>query len=78
MAFEAELLPLLENIHGETEHTGKFPRRAPESSRRQFELVRLRNKLRSAVEAESYEEAARLRDEISDLESASTNDAAED
>lgn len=68
LAFEAELLPLLENIHGETQHTGKYPKRAPESSRRQFDLIRLRNQLRTAVEAESYEEAARLRDEIQELE----------
>lgn len=67
-AFADELLPLLENIHGDTQHTGKFPKRAPEASRRQHELIRLRNQLRSAVEAESYEEAARLRDEIQRVE----------
>ena len=27
--FRDELMPLLENIHEETRHTGKFPRRAP-------------------------------------------------
>ena len=27
VAFETELLPLLENIHGETQHMGKVPRR---------------------------------------------------
>jgi protein arginine kinase activator len=69
VVFETELLPLLENIHGETQHTGKVPRRAPAASRRQYELIRLRNQLRSAVEAESYEDAARLRDEIQKLDS---------
>lgn len=68
IAFEAELLPLLENIHGETQHCGKFPKRAPDASRRQYQLIRLRNDLRSAVEDEKYEEAARLRDEIRSLE----------
>lgn len=67
-AFSAELMPLLENIHGDTQHTGKFPKRAPEASRRQHELIRLRNQLRNAVESESYEEAARLRDEIQGLQ----------
>lgn len=67
-AFAEELIPLLENIHGETQHTGKFPQRAPEASRRQHELIRLRNQLRTAVEAESYEDAARLRDEIQNLQ----------
>ena len=66
--FEAELLPLLENIHGETQHCGKMPRRAPDSSRRQHELVRLRSELKIAVDEENYEEAARLRDEIQTTE----------
>jgi protein arginine kinase activator len=68
IAFEAELMPLLENIHGETQHTGKFPRRAPDVSQRQYELIRLRSQLRTAVGEEAYEEAARLRDAIQTLE----------
>lgn len=66
--FEAELLPLLENIHGETQHCGKMPRRAPDSSRRQHELVRLRSELKSAVDDENYETAADLRDQIQQIE----------
>ena len=73
-AFEDELLPLLENIHGETQHTGKFPKRAPEASRRQHELIQLRNQLRTAVEAESYEDAARIRDQIQEMEATSPED----
>ncbi len=69
IAFEAELLPLLENIHGDTQHCGKFPKRAPDASRRQYHLIKLRNDLRCAVEDEEYEAAARLRDEIENLES---------
>lgn len=68
VAFEQELLPLIENIHGETQHAGKYPKRAPDASRRQYELIKLRNELRSAVEEEKYEEAAKLRDEITTLE----------
>lgn len=66
--FENELLPLLENIHGETEHCGKVPKRAPDSSQRQYRLIKLRGELRSAIEAERYEDAARLRDEILSIE----------
>ena len=62
--FEDELLPLLENIHGETEHCGKVPKRAPDSSQRQVKLIKLRSELRAAVEEERYEAAARIRDEI--------------
>ncbi len=68
IAFERELTPLLENIHGETQHTGKFPKRAPGSSQRQYRLIKLRRELRSAVEDENYEKAAGLRDEIQTLE----------
>ena len=68
IAFEDELLPLLENIHGETQHCGKLPKRAPAESRRQYRLIKLRNELRTHVEQEAYEDAARLRDEIGSLE----------
>jgi protein arginine kinase activator len=72
-AFEDELLPLLENIHGETEHCGKVPKRAPDSSQRQFRLIKLRSDLRTAVDEEHYEEAARIRDEIHTIESERPN-----
>lgn len=68
IAFEEQLIPLLENIHGETQHVGKFPKRAPDSSQRQYRLIKLRNDLRTAVEDEAYEDAARLRDEIQTVE----------
>lgn len=68
VVFREELLPLLENIHGETQHIGKVPKRAPKASQHQFRLIRLRNRLKAAVDEEMYEEAARLRDEIQSLE----------
>src|SRR5262249_38063305 len=43
--FRTELLPLLENIHGETRHRGKVPRRLPQSKQMQSELMQLRTKL---------------------------------
>lgn len=68
LAFESQLIPLLENIHGETQHVGKVPKRTPDSSQRHYQLIKLRNELRTAVEQEAYEDAARLRDEIQTLE----------
>ena len=68
IAFAKELKPLLENIHGETQHSGKFPKRAPHASQLQYRLIKLRSDLRNAVEEEEYETAARLRDEIQSLE----------
>ncbi len=66
--FREELTPLLENIHGETHHVGKTPRRLPESKQTQSELIQLRNRLKLAVTKEDYEAAARLRDQIKTLE----------
>jgi protein arginine kinase activator len=66
--FRDELTPLLENIHGETKHCGKTPRRLPQSKQTQSELIQLRNRLKQAVTKEDYEEAAKLRDRIRVLE----------
>jgi protein arginine kinase activator len=66
--FRDELLQLLENIHGETKHCGKSPRRLPHNKQTQSELIQLRNRLKQAVTKEDYEEAARLRDRIRQLE----------
>jgi protein arginine kinase activator len=62
--FQSELMPLLENIHGETRHVGKTPRNYPKTKQAEAELVQLRQRLKRAVEREDYEEAARLRDQI--------------
>ena len=66
--FREELTSLLENIHGETRHCGKVPRRLPQSKQTQSELLQLRKQLLQAVNKEAYEEAARLRDRIRRLE----------
>jgi protein arginine kinase activator len=66
--FRDELLPLLENIHGETRHCGKTPRRLPQNKQMQSELLQLRKQLQQAVTREAYEDAARLRDRIRQLE----------
>lgn len=69
--FRAELQPLLENIHGETQHVGKSPRRhrGPAAKQRTTETSHLRKLLQQAVQREDYEEAARLRDQLRKLES---------
>jgi protein arginine kinase activator len=68
IAFAKELKPLLENIHNDVQHTGKFPKRAPHASQLQYKLIKLRSELRSAIDEEEYETAARIRDEIQSLE----------
>jgi protein arginine kinase activator len=66
--FRDELMPLLENIHDETRHAGKVPKRAPRTSQQQTTLIQLRNDLKRAVAAEDYETAARIRDQIRTIE----------
>jgi len=69
-AFAEELIPLLENIHGDMRHCGKTPRRLPQTRQTQSELTRLRRQLQDAVSQEAYEEAAKIRDQIRLLEEA--------
>lgn len=67
-AFAEELVPLLENIHGDQRHCGKSPRQAPPTQQQQTALTQLRRALQNAVSQEAYEEAAKLRDQIRTLE----------
>ena len=68
--FRDALQPLLERIHRATRHRGKVPPNATRGAAVQAELRELRQALRRAVEAEAYEEAARLRDCIKQKEAA--------
>ena len=67
-AFREELLPLLESIHSDVKHQGKQPKRLPKARSAEAELVKLRKQLAKAVTDEAYEEAARVRDRIRQLE----------
>jgi protein arginine kinase activator len=69
-AFREPLLPLLERIHRGRRHVGKVPVHALKHAAVQTELRALRQQLRTAVEQEAYEEAARLRDLIRQKEHA--------
>lgn len=67
--FEKELEPLLKRIHRSSEHVGKVPGFAQDETHRiRRMLERLRSRLSDAVAKEAYEEAAKLRDEIRELE----------
>lgn len=69
-AFKADLMPLLESVHGDVRHAGKAPHRAPRAKTTQAELIQLRQRLQALVTEENYEEAARVRDRIKELEEA--------
>jgi len=67
--FETTLLPLIERAHGgNTTHCGKVPSKTPQSTRKLVQLSNLRRQLEVAVRNEDYELAAKLRDEIKNLE----------
>jgi len=76
--FAGQLQPTLQRIHGALGHTGKTPATDPaETLRRQKEqeVARLRGEIATAVQAEDYEQAAKLRDEIRKLEEGGESDA---
>jgi protein arginine kinase activator len=66
--FERELTPLIANIHGETRHVGKRPRGQETPSDQPTELIRLRREMEEAKQKEHYEQAAKIRDQIRELE----------
>lgn len=67
--FQEGLVPLLEKIHGQKQHTGRVPDRVGERIKRQRQITDHRTLLQEAVEREDYEAAAELRDQIRALES---------
>jgi protein arginine kinase activator len=66
--FEKDLTPLLQRAHeGMTHHVGKVPTRRGGTGvpiKRHVDITRLRKELAKAVEAEDYERAAKLRDQM--------------
>ena len=69
--YQPHLQKLLRRVHGGTQHVGKvYLPPDPSMSERQQRLDGLRRKLNRAVEAEDFERAAELRDEIRTLDPA--------
>lgn len=65
---EPHLLPLIKRIQGTTTHSGKVPKRTGGIARARRDLEQLRRQQEAAVQAERYEEAAKLRDQIKRME----------
>lgn len=66
--FYDKFLPTLERIHGKTSHIGKVAGGAEEGVKREHRLSLLREQLNAAIDERNFELAARLRDEIRELE----------
>lgn len=67
-AFRRQLLPLLKRIHSADHHVGKIPGKVPSSGGIERKIKELQDKLERAIKLEEYEEAARLKDRLNDLE----------
>ena len=68
-AFKPALAPLLARAHeGAERHIGKVPSSSSADLLRQQRLMQLRRDLDRAVAAEQYEAAAKLRDEVQQIE----------
>ena len=68
MTFKKYLGPLLKRIHGSGQHFGKRPVQASKVSKKEADLQELRTKLQAAIAVEAFEDAARIRDQIRELE----------
>ena len=68
LSFKTEVEVLLKNVQGSTRHEGKFPRRMGAGILNKRQIGEIRSRLNKAVEEENYEEAAKLRDEIRELQ----------
>lgn len=67
-AFEEYIIPIIKNVQGGTEHTGKAPEGMSKKYEKRRKIDRLKEKINEAVRVEDYEQAAALRDKIKALE----------
>ena len=71
--FRNELIPTIEQLHGKVYHQGKLPRSAGEAARQKAHLSSLKKKLEEAIRTQDFENAAKYRDEIRELEKGDEN-----
>ena len=67
-AFKAQIAPLLKRIHGADKHAGKMPLTVGKTVKEAKTLQDLKVRMEKAIQSEEFEEAAKVRDMIKDLE----------
>ena len=67
-SFKNKIAPLLKRIHGADKHVGKVPLMVGKTVKDTKDLHDLKMKLDKTIQLEEFEEAARLRDKIRELE----------
>jgi protein arginine kinase activator len=68
--FSPRMEPILKKIHGSSVHRGKIPRRLGGTAHRRRQISQLRETLNRLIAEEAFEEAAKVRDQIRDMEQA--------
>lgn len=66
--FKPVLAPFLQRIHGSSKHVGKVFNQTAQQSGIDLEISGLKKELEKLIAREEYEEAARVRDKIRELE----------
>ena len=66
--FEKLLTPLIKRIQRDTKHAGKAPSKTTGEVKQTLELRELQERLRKSVQSETFEEAAKIRDRIQELQ----------
>lgn len=68
-SFSLKLDPIFRRVHGgNVRHHGKVPKRSGGKMQMKRQIQQLRNQMEMHVEKEEFEEAAKIRDQIRDLE----------
>ncbi|MBM3313151.1 hypothetical protein FJY70_01000 [candidate division WOR-3 bacterium] len=62
--FHDELAPLVRRIHGAIQHVGRTASGGRKQAQVKMNLIKLRDDLTGAIQAEDYEKAAALRDQL--------------
>lgn len=65
--FKKGIIPLLEKIHGSTQHLGKHPSQISQELIKEKEIRELQLQLENLIRAEEFEKAAEIRDKIKHL-----------
>ncbi|WP_123054757.1 UvrB/UvrC motif-containing protein [Clostridium sp. JN-1] len=65
--FGSTLIPIIKRVQGNLEHTGKIPKRVGKNLIHKNKLLELKNELQKCIDNEEYEKAAKIRDEIKEI-----------
>jgi len=68
VSFHDELVPLVRRIHGAVQHVGRTASGGRKQAQVKINVQKIRDALSSAIQAEDYERAAALRDQLKQAE----------